>query len=147
MSQIFVNNRAQVSGAITQVMNTLRNLSFENSVGKNQGYQITIEPFTGGQRTNTQNNALHLWCQLCADFLNAAGLDQRVVLNPEAEIPWSKTAFMDGVWRVVQQAQYGTTSTRQLGKLDPSTVEETIRRHLLNTKGVDLPPWPSLEQK
>ena len=42
------------------------------------------------QRTLQQNKALHKYFEILADTLNEAGLDARVVLKPEIEIPWTK---------------------------------------------------------
>ncbi len=46
------------------------------------GYMVTITPIDGSKKpkTDAQRNSFHLWCGLLAEELNAAGLDQRVVL-------------------------------------------------------------------
>ena len=51
------------------------------------------------QRTEKQNNSLHAYCQGLADELNSAGLDMRVVLKPEYEIPWTKESVKEHLWR------------------------------------------------
>ena len=66
------------------------------------------------QRTLTQNRALHLYFQLVADTLNDAGLDMRVVLKPEIDIPWSKNTVKEFLWKRIQEIQLRKASTTEL---------------------------------
>ena len=60
-------------------------------------------------RTGQQNRALHKGCELLADALNDAGLDMRVVLKPEINIPWTKTSVKEYIIRPIMRAM---TTTR-----------------------------------
>lgn len=88
------------------------------------------------QRTLQQNKSLWLYYQLLADELNNAGLDQRVVLKPSVQIPWSKDSVHDMLWLPIQKALYGTTSTTQLTTKEIDLVYDTLTRHLGETTGV-----------
>ena len=95
------------------------------------------------KRTTSQNNALHKYFELIADELNDAGLDMRVVLKPEVEIPWSKQTVKDYLWRPIQILQLKKTSTAILTIRDLDKVFETFNRHI-GKFGVCV-PFPSIE--
>ena len=94
-------------------------------------------------RSEPQANAMWLWAEQCANYLNDCGLDQRAVLRDDIPISWTKTAFIDKIWRVVEAALIGKTSTKEMKKPDVSLIYETITRHIAESKGVTLPPFPS----
>ena len=96
--------------------------------------------------TEAQTHAMWLWAEQVADFLNQAGLDQRVVLNPAMPIPWTKTAVVDQMWRPVQKAMTGETSTKKLKKNEVSDIHETIHRYIAQSQGVNLPQWPQARE-
>lgn len=95
------------------------------------------------QRTPTQNSCLHEWLGQVADVLNAAGLDQRVVLKENVEIPWTKESAKNQLWRPIQKAMTGKESTTEGTTTDYPAICETITRHLGQKFGVVLPPWPT----
>ena len=95
------------------------------------------------QRTSAQNNALHKYFELIADELNEAGLDMRVVLKPEIEIPWSKDTIKDYLWRPIQIAQLQKVSTIQLTTRDLDKVFDTFNKHI-GKFGIFI-PFPSIE--
>lgn len=99
----------------------------------------------GGKRTLSQNAALHLWCRMLADQLNDAGLDQRKVLKPGVEIPWSGDAVKDRLWRPIQEALTGHKSTTDISTVDPTAIHETLCRHFADKFGVACPAWPTRE--
>ena len=95
------------------------------------------------QRTSEQSRALYLFCQQLADALNDAGLDQRKVLKPSYQIPWTKQAIHDHVWIPLQEAMYGTNSTMFLhktGQID--TIHKTIMRMLGEKWGLPYIDFP-----
>lgn len=99
------------------------------------------------KRTTQQNRALHLYFQMVADELNKAGLDMRVVLKPEIDIPWSKQSVKEFLWRPVQKAYLGKRSTTELTTTDIDAIYDTLNRHLssrLGEFGTHI-PFPSLE--
>jgi hypothetical protein len=99
------------------------------------------------QRTAQQNRALHKYFELMADALNEAGLDMRVVLKPEVDIPWNKITVKEYLWRPMQKAQLDKKSTTELTTLEINEVFETMNRHLSSKFGkwsVHI-PFPSYE--
>ncbi len=98
------------------------------------------------QRTEQQNKAMHLWFEILANFLNDAGLDQRKVLKPSVEIPWSKEAIKEQLWRPIQKAYLQKHSTTELLTTDIDKIFDILNRHLSEKFHVSLPAWPSLDE-
>ena len=96
-------------------------------------------------RTPTQNNSLHRWCALVANFLNEAGLDMRRTIREDIEIPWSKHSVKEYLWKPLQEAIAGKRSTAEASTTDYAEVEKTMRRHFGQKFGIDLPDWPHQE--
>lgn len=92
--------------------------------------------------TPAQFNSLHLWCGQVADCLNDAGFSVMQVLKHDAEIPWSKELVKEHLWRPIQKAMTGEESSKNPSKLEYPEISETLSRHLAQTLGVSIPPWP-----
>ena len=99
--------------------------------------------FVEAARSEPQANATWLWCEQVAAFLNDSGLDQRVVLRDDMPIAWTKQAVMEGMWKPVLAALTGKGSTKDMKKVEVSDIYETIVRHIAQSQGVTLPPFPS----
>jgi len=97
------------------------------------------------QRTLQQNRALHKWCAQVARVLNESGKDMKVVLKPEVDIPWTTYTVKDHLWKPILQIMLGKESTTEMNTVDPTQICETITRHIGQSQGVVLPPWPSVE--
>lgn len=97
---------------------------------------------TSGSRTLTQNASLHVFLERLAETLNAAGYDMRRVLKPEAEIPWTKEAAKEHLWKPIQEAITGNASTADAATPDYAEVEMALARHLSAKLGIQCPPWP-----
>lgn len=97
------------------------------------------------QRTKQQNKALHVLFSLLAEELNNNGLDMRKTLKPEVEIPWSKMAVKEYLWRPIQQAQFAKKSTTELTTKEIDEVFDTINRHIGERFGIHI-PFPSIEE-
>ena len=96
------------------------------------------------QRTIQQNRAMHKYFQLVADRLNDAGLDMRIVLKPEVEIPWAPASVKEYLWRPIQRLMLQKESTTMLTTRDIDRVYETLNRFLAEKHGVS-EPWPSFD--
>jgi hypothetical protein len=94
-------------------------------------------------RTAAQSNSLWLWAEMVAICLNEAGLDMRTVIREDVDIPWTKHGVVDQLWRPVQKAMTGHTSTKKPKKGEYSDIYDTIVRHLGDRFGVTLPDWPT----
>lgn len=95
------------------------------------------------QRTIQQNKALHLYFELLAQSIDA-GLDMRVVLKPEVEIPWTKESVKDHLWRPVQELYLKKDSTTELTTDEIAKVYEVLNRFLGEKHGVSQ-EFPSIE--
>jgi len=98
------------------------------------------------QRTKKQNDSLHLYFQQVADTLNDAGLDMRVVLKPDVEIPWSKESVKEHLWKPIQRIYLAKKSTTELETEDVNEVYRILDRHLAEKFGklIDFPSVESL---
>ena len=94
------------------------------------------------QRTSQQRKSLELWCRLLSHHLNAAGLDQRKMLKPSIEIPWSQESVKSQLFRPVFTAMTGLESTADADPSDYNKVYEVLCRHLSTKLGVTAPAWP-----
>lgn len=109
-----------------------------------------IEQNEGGDkaRTSKQNSALHVDCQLIADKLNDAGLDQRAVLKPGIEIPWTMKAVKEMIWRPFMKALYHKESTTELNKQQEiEHIHAVIMRELGEKHGIEWHEFPSKHQQ
>jgi hypothetical protein len=87
------------------------------------------------ERTLKQNKAIHLAYRLLADSLNGAGLDQRKVLKPSIQIPWTDRAVKEMLYRPIMQAMFQVKSTTELDTKQISEVWEVLTRELSKTCG------------
>lgn len=99
-----------------------------------------------GKRTIAQNRSLHLYFTLLSDELNTAGLDQRKVLKPSIQIPWTPESTKEMLWRPIQEAMFKKESTRELTSAEIDKVYDVLNRHLGETTGVYV-GFPSEETK
>ncbi len=101
---------------------------------------LSISIKIGRQRTLTQNASLHLFCQLLADALNDGGFDFRVFIKEGYPVPFNKNLVKDYLWRPIQKAITGKSSTAK-----PETHEYSVIYDALNVKLADHDihvPWP-----
>lgn len=107
-------------------------------------YRVSVEPIEN-KRTNTQNNALHKWCELCAKALNDAGLSQyqffEILKEHGLELDWDKESFKKEVFKRTQKAMKDQESTADAKTTDYQDIYNALCRFFGN-HGVSLPPWP-----
>lgn len=108
---------------------------------------VTVALGHGKQRTLTQNASLHLWCEMLADELNAAGLDMRATLKAEVEIPWCMLTVKKHIWKPVQELLINKQSTADADRTEYTQVLDVIARHMASSHGITVPEWPSKESK
>jgi hypothetical protein len=97
---------------------------------------LTLQWKTGKQRTQRQNNALQQYCKDLADALNEAGLDMKKVMKPEVDIPWSKDAVREHLWRPIMTAVTDKTSTTKLTRDEVTEIYDVINRHMAQKHGI-----------
>lgn len=101
------------------------------------------------KRTPKQNSSLHLYCKILMEVLNEAGLDQRVVLKPEVDIPWTLKAVKEKLWKPIQEVVLDKESTTELNTDEVSKVYDVLHRHLVDKFGAvtEFPQFPSEESR
>jgi len=93
-------------------------------------------------RTSQQNRALYKYFELVAESLNDAGLDiETVVKEYKVDVPWSKEAVKELLWKTVQRPLLQKESTADLEKHEINQIWEVINRFLAKL-GVDSIPFP-----
>ena len=107
---------------------------------------VTITPIDGSKKpkTDAQRNAFHLWLRLLAEELNAAGLDQRVVLaamKEGVERPWNLETAKENLWRPLQQAVVKKALTENLAIDEHNDIYNILHRWL-SERGWPCPAWP-----
>lgn len=98
------------------------------------------------QRTSKQNAALHVYFKELADELNARGLDMKQTLRHDIEIPWDEHNIKEHLWRPVQLAKTGKTSTTELEPGEVSKVYDIINNVIATKFGIELefPSWEAV---
>ena len=102
---------------------------------------VTFSFKTGRQRTSTQNASMHLYFTLLSNTLNDAGLDFRQTLRQDIDVPWNEGLIKDYMWRPVQKAITGHTSTTKPKTTEYTEIYEALNRHTAQRFGISL-PWP-----
>ena len=63
--------------------------------GKLLRNQSVVVEIVEAQRSDSQNSALHLWCEMVAKHLNDLGMDMRKTLRQDMDIPWTKSSVKE----------------------------------------------------
>ena len=101
------------------------------------GYHVEVKT---GQRTTRQNSALHKFYSMLAVALNDAGLEIHMeYLGKECEVPWCADSVKERLWRPIQEAVMGETSTTKLDRAQVSEVYEVLARHMSERHGISIP--------
>ena len=97
-----------------------------------------------GQRTNSQNSAMHVFFKKLAEALNDAGLGMREVMKPAYFMDWTAHNVKEHLWRSIQRNLFGKESTRDLNKSEEITkIHEVLMRELGEKHKIDYIPFPS----
>jgi hypothetical protein len=103
---------------------------------------------TTKERTEIQNNSLHLWLHKKTEQCREAGITRQMILSKTMELEVTDT-FMKDIWRDVQDAMFKTgRKTRNLEKVGQiDEVYEHLNRFFaekFNLPGTD---WPHDQNK
>jgi hypothetical protein len=98
---------------------------------------------TKKQRSLAQNRALHKFCELLADELNSAGLEQKVVLSQWIDVQWSKDSVKEVLWKPILKVLSEKSSTTEMDTKEPSEVYEHLVRFFGEKFDLEIPNWPS----
>ena len=106
---------------------------------------LKIDVKNGKQRTNTQNAALHLYCDMIASELNEQGITFEQFFKAGVEVPWSRDIVKDNIWRPVQKVICKCDSTTKPTTEQYQQIFDPINLKLSNW-GISI-PWPSKGSK
>lgn len=111
--------------------------------------EVRLAPSSDTQRSKQQNKAMHLWFQLVAEALNAAGYTiQKVLTHFKIEIDWTKDSVKEVLWKQTQKALLGKDSTTELSKHeDIDLVYNHVNRFLGEKLQIESIPFPSYENQ
>ena len=87
-------------------------------------------------RTIQQNKAIHKYYNMLASALNDAGLTITKVLK--IDTPWSMDSVKSEIWRPMQKAVTGKTSTTKLTRSEVSNIYDHLHAHFSSKYGVDV---------
>jgi len=90
-------------------------------------------------RTDRQNNAMHLWFRQVAEKLNDAGHYVRHPFSDTFEIPFTEVLVKETLYKPVLNAMYSKTSTAKLTAKEVSEAAEVLIRWLSEHKQVYVP--------
>lgn len=141
-----------MEGIVTVVNSQERAEAFCQQVMDNfakYGYTQYAEEH-GASRSPLQNNSLHLFCEFLAHALNESGYDMKEVLSrlsKESDIPWTKTAVKERLWRPVQKAMTNEKSTTKPKRTEYPEIYEALMR-ALGQAGIEVDvEWPCKQRK
>ena len=130
MSESVINSKQSLDAYIAHL---------EAQFEQHKYLRVTLK--TGKQRSLPENNAMHRYCDQLAKALNDAGLDFRQTLRQDIEVPWNGDLVKDFLWRPVQKAMTGHTSSKKPDRGQYGKIYETLNRHTSAKWGLFV-PWP-----
>jgi len=106
---------------------------------------LKVSLSTGKQRSLTQNAALHKYCDMTAKALNDGGFDFRVFIKEGYPVPFNEFLVKEYLWRPIQKAITGKTSTTKPEKHEYSLIYDALNMKLAE-HGLYI-PWPSKDHE
>src|SRR3990167_6043254 len=106
---------------------------------------MNLNPAQKAERTISQNNALHKYCELIAIALNDAGYSIPEVLKHfKMEVEWSKENVKEILWRTAQERRFKKHSTTKLLKhKEIDLIYDVMNRFLGEKLHIENIPFPS----
>lgn len=102
---------------------------------------LKLKVTAGSQRTLTQNAAAHVFFDHVAEVLNDCGFEQHVFFKDGFFVRWNQSTIKENVWKPVQLAVCGESSTTKPTRAQYGEIYEHVNR-LLSAKGIHV-EWPS----
>lgn len=112
-----------------------------------QSKWLMMQTTTEKQRSQLQNNSLHLWSEWYASKLNEMGFDVRHVINEtmkKPDVPWTGSAFKALVIHPITEAVTGKKSTSSMSSSECVVVSDSINKIFGERAGIFV-PWPCKE--
>ena len=112
----------------------------EAEAGRERYYSIVR-----ANRSNKQNNTLHLLFKRIAESLNESGFEIEHPFNAEFTIPWTDTAVKTMLYHPIIRAMYDKESSSNLDTAQLSESMSTLVDAVTRNTGVFI-PIPALEE-
>lgn len=105
--------------------------------------EIKIAPYRR-TRTSLQNRAMHLYFQFIADELNEFTSFTYKGLIKDFEIPYTMEIVKQFIWKPIQIAMFGKTSTTKITTQEINKIIDVINKYFAE-KGISIifPSWES----
>ncbi len=105
--------------------------------------EVDVPGISGTPATQQQKKALHVWCDLVADYLNAHGIGMKTVFEvKEVDVPWDQLMVKNALFRPVYTAISGHHSTTLADTKHYNETQRVLSHKLADALGITLPPWP-----
>lgn len=127
-----------------QIDEVLRDIDAVATKAINKGLRLTVEWRDDGI-TDRQFKALHVWCGMCADYLNQNKHYAFSAVTGK-RIKWTKEKFKQDVYKVLLSHWKSKKSTKDQNTRDPEEIRLALSSHLATAynENIMLPEWPSL---
>lgn len=97
------------------------------------------------KRTVVQNASLHLFFKQVSDEFIAGGIDLKMALKENFEIPVTEGIVKEVMWKQVQKAMLGKDHTADLTKKELQEIYDLFNLWLGEKHHIHV-PWPSEEE-
>jgi RNA recognition motif-containing protein len=102
---------------------------------------LMLQVTTEKQRSQLQNNSMHLWFEWVSQELNRRGLDMRVLLKSKPTIDWYSSSVKSHIWKPTQIAIADKDSTIDISTVECVRISDELNRWFGNSFGFTV-PWP-----
>lgn len=94
--------------------------------------------------SSKQFNAMHVWCGMVAERLDAHGVDMRALSDAckASRLPLTKDSVREYFYKPILAALTGKESTTVQKTVEPKQVEFHIRDIAMKNWEIELPDWP-----
>lgn len=125
--------------------NPARYDKFMDSFGEGASVMLEVQKEVK-LRSDKQRRAMELWFDMVAKALNKDGFDMRVFIDQGVDIMWTPYTVKEYLWRPMQQAILGKTTTRALTTDEIDKIYEPINKVMGERTGIHI-PFPSIEEQ
>ena len=82
------------------------------------------------QRSEPQNNALHLWFRMVSEAMLEKDIDMQALMKAKSvSVPVTESMVKEIIWKPIQGVMIGEKSTTKLEQAEVSKVFDVLNRH------------------
>jgi hypothetical protein len=138
MKTLIISNREDAKELLRWIgeeLKTNSSVSVVASVKPLKAEEVDFDEF----RTDQQRKAIEVFCRLVSQKFNDCGLSMQMILSKRRNLQWTQKSVKDHIWRTVQEALTGKTSTTKLEPKEVSEVYDAINLNILSEEGLSIP--------